>query len=109
VGQSLLELAAASGVAMHLDESLLPVSDISRRVAGYQNRDLADLVLGPGADFQLIGTVDCRQPAFERLKPFLRIIGTVAEGDGVWLKRTGRPIGRFHVSGWNYYLKNENT
>ncbi len=106
VGQSLLELAAASGVAMHLDEALLPVSNISRRVAAHQKRDLADLVLGPGADFQLIGTVRPEEPSFDSIRPFLQIIGTVAEGDGVWLKRPGKPIERFSVSGWNYYLKN---
>ena len=56
IGQSLPELAEASGVAIQVDSKTLPVDPVSKEVAEKYGIDLLDMVLGAGADFQLVGT-----------------------------------------------------
>jgi thiamine-monophosphate kinase len=108
LGQSLLELTEASGVAIDLDGASLPIDQISHNVAQAYGTDLFDMVLGPGADFQLIGTARTGSPGFERVRSQIHVIGTVRAGNGVWIKRPGAEAERLVVQGWNYYKRLQN-
>jgi thiamine-monophosphate kinase len=104
VGQTLLELAEASKVAMQLDRHALPLHPVVRKVAMATGRDAYDLALAAGADLQLVGTVSPDAPAALSFAHELTIIGRVVEGEGLWLDAEGAGrLSRIVPSGWNYF------
>lgn len=104
VAQSLSELAVSSGVAIDIDRGALPIAAVSRKVADHFALDVVDLVLGPGADFQLVGTIDPRHPAFSAIAKRVVIIGAVRSGSGLFLKDDNTLVPHT-PKGWNYYKK----
>lgn len=104
IGQSLAELAEINNVNCIVDAGLLPIHSISYKVAAYLGIDVIDLVLGPGADFQLVGTIE---PGLSLSASALdsvgvRLIGQVVQGSGVSLRR-GDSVQSFKPRGWNYF------
>lgn len=103
--QTLSELAEINSAHYVIDVTSLPVHGISQTVADYLNMDIIDLVLGPGADFQLIGTIQTNLPTDIQsalVSAGVRLIGEVAEGSGVGL-RYGEKIKPYKPRGWNYF------
>jgi thiamine-monophosphate kinase len=105
LAQSVLELANASGVAMELSENLIPVDALCTKVASLAGQSAVDLALGPGADFQLIGTIQPNAPNYAAIEPEITVIGSVHSGSGVWMKKNNQEAVQFDVKGWNYYIK----
>jgi thiamine-monophosphate kinase len=107
VGQTLSELAALNEVAFVIDPNLLPIHPVTKIVAEYLGEDMLDLALGPGADFQLLGTLpgSCDAEAVaQRCGVF--IVGEVRNGNGV-SKRVGDGLVPIKVTGWSYYSQTE--
>ena len=99
LGQSLAELASASGCAFVVSADLdLPA--VVRKVALAKGVDPLALALSPGADFGLVATLPS---GFEDLPPWLHPLGTVEAGEGVWLDAAGRRT-RLEPSGWDHFL-----
>jgi thiamine-monophosphate kinase len=107
VGQTLLELAELNEVAFVIDPDLLPLHPVTKIVAEHLGEDLLELALGPGADFQLLGTLpgscDTKVVA-ERCG--VSIIGEVENGSGV-SRRAGDGTVPIKVTGWSYYSETE--
>ncbi len=103
LAQTLVELADASEVAFFIDEERLPIADVSRIVAAHFKQNLIDIVLGPGADFQLVGTLNPNHQLYSRLKKKVQIIGEVKEGSGLHV-RTGTTVRKYTPVGWNYFV-----
>jgi thiamine-monophosphate kinase len=106
VGQSLLELSAASQSNFIVDRTFLQVPAIVEKVAQAMGKDVIEMAFSAGADFSLVGTLRGRWSQTEAVNRFgsaLQIIGYVDIGKGVTLdseyKRT--PL---TFSGWNYFL-----
>lgn len=100
LGQTLHELALASGKSFVLDQSLLRPPELVRRVAAAAGVDVVQFALGAGADFSLVGTIP--SGCLAKLPPEVFSIGHVEEGAGVWLARGPRrePL---EAQGWNYF------
>jgi thiamine-monophosphate kinase len=95
LGQCLRELAAANGLCVRLDTDLLDVDPLTARVASALNVPVLELILGPGYDFGLVGTLSAPVES-------LHIVGEMIEGDGVHmsgLRHTGGPL----PDGWDYW------
>lgn len=101
LGQSLLEIAEASDVCLVLDADRIPAPPLVRRLAEHGGRDWLDVTLGPGADFQLVGTIP--SAALASLAHPVHIIGEVRRGRGLVVCRGGeeRP---YVPEGWNYFM-----
>jgi thiamine-monophosphate kinase len=106
-GQTLRELGQLNEVGFVLDTERLPIHDVSKRVASLAGVDVYDLVLGPGADFQLIGTIPASTSA--RLPGSgadaeLRLVGaaTPETGSVSLLEAPGRERS-ITVAGWDYF------
>jgi thiamine-monophosphate kinase len=107
VAQTYSEIASASGVGIALRQSDFPIHDISHKVANFLGEDVADLVLGPGADFQLLGTIECRAGQANSLPASVTPIGRVISEHGVYLEGLGNERLPVTVRGWDYYGKVE--
>lgn len=103
VAQTLSEIADASNVAITISAERLPIAPLSRKIAVAYQIDVMDLVLGAGADFQLIGTVNPNHPDYPRIVRGLHIIGDVSSGDGLYLVGEDRATSRVIPRGWNYF------
>ncbi len=103
VGQSLKELSEINNVSMNLQTERLPIHPITFKVAKFLNEDVVDVALGPGADFQLIGTVSKRISKKQIDNLGIHIIGFAGEKSGVNLI-SQKNSKKLHVQGWNYYL-----
>lgn len=101
LGQTLCELADASGVAFDINARDLPIHPVSQEVATFLERDVHDLILGPGADFQLVGTIG--QPEGITLPGGLVAIGKVGSGRGVKMNGSKTGIRQIEPNGWNYF------
>lgn len=102
--QTLTELASANNCAFLLFENRLPFDDISPIIANFLRVGLLDVILGPGADFQLIGTYASDSPFLEQLKEHgFYEIGEVRAGTGVYIERTTGEKHAVDVPGWNYF------
>ena len=102
VGQTLSELAEINHVGIRVETALLPLHELSRKIAESLKTDVSELVLGAGADFQLIGTV---APHVRRdaLPQDVKFIGEVVAGEGVLISRDHGTV-RLEVKGWNYFI-----
>jgi thiamine-monophosphate kinase len=106
-GQTTLELGQLNEVGFLLDANKLPIHDVSKRVASLLGVDVYDLVLGPGADFQLIGTIPAGSQATRTgAAADIRFVGTATAeiGSVSLLDAQGRerPI---TVVGWDYFTE----
>lgn len=100
--QTLLELCEINSVGAVLTETDLPIHQVSREVATYLNCSVLDVALGPGADFNLLGTIRrSEQPKIIGV-PGLHIIGRTIAGSGICVEGEGK-VRPFAVRGWNYY------
>jgi thiamine-monophosphate kinase len=102
VAQTLSELAEVNNVGVCLNAENLPIHELSYRIADFLKQDAIQLLLGPGADFQLIGTV-AAAAHWEILPSDVRAIGEIVAGHGVVLKRQDK-LEPVNVPGWNYFL-----
>lgn len=103
IGQSLSELADASGVAIVVNSTQLRLPQIVRDLANASGQDEVHFAFGAGADFSLIGTIsESAQGPLETAFEQLTVIGRVEAGTGVHL-RVGSELGPLIVQGWNYY------
>jgi thiamine monophosphate kinase len=104
-GQTVFELSQLNGVGFLLNASALPIHPISRQVAAFLGVDVIDLALGPGADFQLVGTIAADAlPEGADTSPGIRCVGratSAAETIAV-LDATGRERA-VTVTGWDYF------
>jgi len=103
VGQCLSELSDASNMAMVIHSEALPLLPITASVAKLIRTDTINLALGPGADFQLIGTIDLCHAGYQASSLGLKIIGHVEDGHGVWIDRPDGERRPVTIQGWNYY------
>jgi len=99
LGQSLFELAEINNTHYSVDVELLPVHRLAHEVAAFLGEDPVDLAMGPGADFNLVGTVD-NAMIVEKLGMFR--IGAVEEGSGISLLKGGKRR-QVEPSGWDYF------
>lgn len=110
-GQTLLELGQLNDVGFLLNANALPVHDVSKRVASLVGVDVYDLVLGAGADFQLIGTIPAGSPV-PRTGPAadLRLVGTATPeaGSVSVLEASGRER-QIAVVGWDYFTRSSTS
>ena len=108
VAQSFLELAFASDCAFNLFAESLPIDPVSMKLAEEYERDVVDMVLGAGADFQIVGTLDPDHSEYSAALKEVTIIGEVSEGEGLRLRRdaTSAPT-EYLPSGWNYFSGTE--
>lgn len=102
IGQTLSELSEINNLAYVLNEEALPIHSITYKVGDFLNLSPVNIALGPGADFQLIGTTDNKVSTSKNLK----FIGEVRQGSGVFLKNISGEISKCVIQGWNYYDSN---
>ncbi|MEL0590936.1 MAG: thiamine-phosphate kinase [Planktothrix rubescens PR222] len=106
IGQSLLELAEINNLRFELNKDDLPIHEISIKVADFLSKDILDVVLGVGADFQLIGTHESNlelQNINNDVSDNIQIIGKTYEGKGVWIKDEKSITTECNIPGWDYY------
>lgn len=103
------EIAEASGVAILLEETSLPILPETALYAGKVGVSALDWVLYGGEDYQLVGTVPSSsfarlQEAMRRADLSLHVIGRVEEGPpGVWLVRSGGVKDPVAKKGYNHF------
>lgn len=110
LGQTLLELSEINNIGFIIDKDALPIHDISRKVADYLCIDVVELVLGTGADFQLIGTFSYQnqESCVDLLNNSgLKIIGVCREEyTGVYLRDGSGNLENYQSKGWDYFKEN---
>lgn len=100
--QTFSEIAEAGDVGVVLQREQLPIAEVSWKVAAFLNMDVVDLVLGPGADFQLLGTIEPAGMAMDSLRALIEPVGVAISEPGLFLEADGSRTG-LNVRGWNYY------
>jgi len=84
LGTSCRLIAEASGVAIHLDR--IPDDPAVKAIAGVAGADPRAWALWGGEDYGLVATL----PPGAAVPPNFALLGTVAQGSGVWWR--GRPL-----------------
>lgn len=104
VGQTFIELSEINDLRFELDFSKLPIHSISYKVAEFLKTDILEIVLGSGADFQLLGTISSTVKPDEIMKNSdkIIIIGETSEGNGLWINN-GIETKAYNISGWDYF------
>lgn len=93
-------LAAASGVAVHIDSAALPANP-ALQAWPQATRQL--WMLGAGDDYRLLFTLPAAGlDALRKLQPEVRVIGRVHAGEGVWLDQGDGPQ-RVNASGYQHF------
>jgi thiamine-monophosphate kinase len=106
IGQTLTELAEANACAIVLREDCLPCLEVSSIVARHLGMQTTDVALGPGADFQLIGTCSASTGIPDSLRAHgFHEIGQVHSGKGVYIKTISGETHPPNIAGWNYFAK----
>jgi thiamine-monophosphate kinase len=106
LGQSLLELGLASGVAFVIDEKRVHIPPVVKKIAAYYGEEPVSLAFSAGADFSLVGTLEGRWSDEDVASQFggkVKVIGYAERGVGVFRES---PEGRrepLQFSGWNYF------
>lgn len=106
IGQSYRELSEINQMRFELKRDSLPINDISQEVSEFLGLDILDVILGGGADFQLVGTIEKGLDINEissLISSEVRIIGCTRTGSGVWIKEKNNEDFEYQVSGWDYY------
>ena len=106
IGQTFIELSEINNLKFVLERELLPIHEISYKVADFLGLNVLDVALGGGADFQLLGTINKNteiDDIKENISDEVMIIGKTDKGGGVWIKeKTGESF-EHNISGWDYY------
>lgn len=105
LGQSLIELAAASSSAIVVEPDWIAAHQLVWSVARLLGEDIQKLIFGAGADFALVGTLRGSWKsacASELLGRPVDVIGRVESGSGVWSK-TGTGLLPLVHPGWTYF------
>ena len=105
LSQSLAELAAVNGMHYQIDADLLTINQLTIQVAEFLGEEPVNLGMGPGADMNLVGTIDDATAA--RDQQVVRI-GTVREGIGVSITIAGTSC-PLEPNGWNYFVEREKS
>ncbi len=102
IGQSLSEISQLSGVKIVITPSTFSAHPIVSKVAATLHMDEIDLILGAGADFGLVGTIE--ESAYLQLSVKFQLtrLGYVESGTGLYLKSNNTFI-PYSPSGWNYF------
>jgi thiamine-monophosphate kinase len=101
LSQSLADLAAINSRHYSIEASQLRVGKLTVKVADFLGEEPVELGMGPGADMNLVGTVN--DASLIETMGMLRI-GTVEEGTGVSIvTKAGRSL--LQSTGWNYFLE----
>jgi thiamine-monophosphate kinase len=101
-------VASASGVAIILDTDDLPVAP-GLGEAGFSAERSTSLALHAGEDYELClvtppGLLSpLREPFRERFALSLTCVGSVREGEGVWLRQGGMEAVRLETGGFNHF------
>lgn len=103
VAQSYSEIAAASDCGIALSADSIPIHELTHAVAEFLKMDPTELALGPGADFQLLGTIEPAALDNPSLRNVIYPVGTVIRDPGIFLDRPGQRRMLFAVRGWDYY------
>jgi thiamine-monophosphate kinase len=103
LSQTLSELANINRACYAINIELLPVHQLTVQVAHFLAEDAINIVMGPGADFNLVGTAE--SPSIIK-ELGMHYIGKVENGRGVsgisdGVRRMIEP------SGWDYFRKGE--
>lgn len=105
-------LAAASGVALELDDARIPVDAAASRALGAEAA--RDAALHGGEDYELFFAAE---PAFAREAPELEralglpltCVGRVQEGSGVYLRRPSGERVELAGGGWDHFASGADT
>ena len=105
LSQSLAELAAINKMHYQIDADLLTINELTIQVAEFLDEEPFNLGMGPGADMNLVGTIDDSTvvPDQEIIR-----IGTVREGTGVSITAAGTSY-PLEPNGWNYFVEREES
>jgi thiamine-monophosphate kinase len=101
LSQSLFELAETNDLHYMVDAELLPIHRLAYEVGAFLGEDPIDLSMGPGADLNLVGTVN-NASIVEELGMYR--IGAVEKGGGISLLEHGKRR-EIQPNGWNYFLE----
>jgi len=106
IGQSFMELAEINQLKYELQRELLPIHDVSFKIAEFLELDVLEIALGGGADFQLVGTIEKNSTTdfiHRTISSEITIVGQTFEGKGLWIKeKTGKSY-EYNKPGWDYY------
>jgi thiamine-monophosphate kinase len=106
--QSFSEICQMNNISMRLDSAKLPIHEISYKLSEMLAMDIYDIVFAAGADFQLVGTIDCNAPDTvkkELVEENYTEIGIVTEnnnGNSIYLVLPDEQR-ELNIPGWNYY------
>jgi thiamine-monophosphate kinase len=101
IGQSLFELASINSAGYVVDRDDVPLHPLVIAVADLFGDDPFDLAMGPGADFNLVGTIDDVRIA---RNAGLHVIGVVCDGHGLSVS-SASATRTFTPHGWNYFQR----
>lgn len=104
IGQSMTELAAASGTKFVIDGNV-PLPEMATKIAGLLGEDMLKLAFSAGADFALVGTLRgkwTKDQVFASFGRELNIVGRVEEGNGINVQ-TESGQSPLVFAGWNYF------
>lgn len=101
IGQSYFELAELNKVGIVLEADKLPIHALSKKVATMLQCDLWQVVMGFGADFQLVGTSSAHLSTAAFVGQFFEV-GHTVNGSGVWLE-TQTGLQECNIAGWDYF------
>jgi thiamine-monophosphate kinase len=110
LGQSLLELARESGVAIIIEGKSLEYPPLVWKAVGHLGERLTSFAFGPGADFGLVGTLrGCwtNKDVQNSFSPDMHIIGEIVAGKGGTFVRENGRVRPLEVRGWNYFSSAE--
>ncbi|MDQ0173373.1 thiamine-phosphate kinase [Paenibacillus tundrae] len=105
--QSYLELSEINKLKMELDFRQFPIHPLSYKVAEFLEIDISEVILGGGADFQFLGTIN--KEIYENHKTDLdkenvSIIGICSSGSGLYLRKSSEEDSvPFKAKGWDYF------
>jgi thiamine-monophosphate kinase len=102
LGQSLAEIAEASGVGLDIDADAVPIHPLALEVCDAMGLDRFDVAFGIGLDLKLLVTIAAGEEdrATERgLIPF----GRAREAPGLSFHRDGRSEVRLPGRGWQHF------
>jgi thiamine-monophosphate kinase len=100
LGQSLRELAEASGVCLEIDADAVPVHPLAESLSASVGLDPYEVAFGIGLDLELLLAVSSADAARELgLIPF----GRVSEGSGIRFTRDGTSIEGVPGAGWEHF------
>ncbi len=88
----LIQIAKQSNVKIIIDRDKIPISQNTKKAVEMLNKELLNLALYGGEDYQLVGTasrIDCKK--LENLKG-IKIIGKVIKGNGAFLKQNNNKL-----------------